>query len=650
MVNQIHKISLGILFFCCWIIPATANIETEERLFQNKSQLVRKTLADSLKFPTKGDRGKYIFPVLIAYRDRYPTSSWKPEHQQQFQVISKKNSNDFYTNSDAFAAPGLTRLLYLFPEDQAVKKLNKNYMSFLFPPVIQSGRYNFWQSGGTENFVNMLRTSGYLLAQKGIKLNLPYATQRLREKEAWLYYKARHTYRMGVAEWDSSTYTIFNLIGWLNLYDFAEDANMKNVAKAVLDYYASAIALKYTYGVYGGAEQRGGGTTTSFNSNTDYLGWLWFSEYIPETSSFFKWPAYIQLIHPATSSYRPPREAILLARKKDNQESYYQNAKANYGLARLEVPELFYIGKTYTLGTALVNNGKQVINWKLVSSPQQSEDAFVVTGSNSYGSKNSKNGMGKTNFDCYVQHRNILAQMTYIPQELQPKFKKQQFRNFISKIINKIPCGNTCKYVLQSKLNNFIPSVTYPVKKVQGKYQVANYISYPKEAKLVPRKGIYFLELNKTYVAISPFPLQENLKPQTTNKRNYLEITAPLGTLGGFILEVGNQFDHQSFDQFQDKIVANIKLDMTQRDSGKIDYLDSEGNEIAINYQFSQAQATWQVNGQKINLNHVKLYQGDNLEVDNQVLQLKSKDSIYQIDYRDKIPIFSRFKTEVNQP
>ena len=89
---------------------------------------------------------------------------------------------------------------------------------------------------------------------------------------------------------------------------------------------------------------------------------------------------------------------------------------------------------------------------------------------------------------------------------------------------------------------------------------------------------------------------------------------------------------------------------MTQRDSGKIDYLDSEGNEIAINYQFSQAQATWQVNGQKINLNHVKLYQGDNLEVDNQVLQLKSKDSIYQIDYRDKIPIFSRFKTEVNQP
>lgn len=120
---------------------------------------------------------------------------------------------------------------------------------------------------------------------------------------------------MGVAEWDSSSYTTFNLIGWLNLYDFAKDEKIKKAAQAVLDYYASTIALKYTYGIYGGAEQRGGGAVESFRSYTDYLAWLWFSEEIPKDDKFLVWPAYIQTIYAATSSYRPPKEALALARK-----------------------------------------------------------------------------------------------------------------------------------------------------------------------------------------------------------------------------------------------------------------------------------------------------------------------------------------------
>lgn len=649
MANQIYKFALTVVFFCSWILPATANVGTEEELFQQKSQLVLKKLADSLKFPAKGDRGKYIFPILIAYRHQYPTSPWGKEHKKQFTVISKKNSKDFYTNSDAFAAPGLTRLLYLYPEDSLVKKLQKNHLNFLFPEKISSNRYTFWQSGGTENFVNMLRTSGYLLAQRGLKLNLPHANQRLQEKERWLHYKAHHTYRMGVSEWDSSTYTIYNLIGWLNLYDFAQDENIKKAAKAVLDYYASAIALKYTYGVYGGAEQRGG-AVKSFASGTDFLGWLWFSEYIPTNPDFLKWAPYIQLIHPATSSYRPPQEAILLARKNYNQTSYYQNVKGNYGLSRLEIPEIFYIDRTYTLGTALVNNGEQVVNWKLVSYPQKSESALVVTGSNSYLNTNHKNGVGKTSFDRYVQYRNIIAQLTYIPNKLKPEFRKQKFRNFLSGTINKIPCGNTCKHQLRSQLNSFIPVVKYPVKKVKGKYQVSNYISYPSEAKIVQKQEIYFLELNQTYAAIYAFPNQKNLQPKITKNRNYLEVSAPLGTLAGFIMEVGNQYEHQSFEQFQSTILAKAKLDLTKTSQGKLKYLDSQGNAIAIDYQSSKSQATWKVNNKKIDFNYAKLYQGDNLEVKNQVLKLKSKDSIYQIDYQNKIPIFSTFTTKTNKP
>ncbi len=294
----------------------------------------------------------------------------------------------------------------------------------------------------------------------------------------------------------------------------------------------------------------------------------------------------------------------------------------------------------------MVNSGEQTVNWKLVSYPQESESALVVTGGNSYLGNNHKNGIGKTSFDRYVQHRNIISQITYGPQEVKSEFRKQKFRSFLLNTINKIPCGNTCKYQLRNKLSNFIPLVQYPVKKVNGKYKISNYISYPKQAKIVQRQGIYFLKLNQTYLAIFHFPNQatliheSNKVKEKNNSRNYLENTAPLGKIAGFIIELGNKFDHQSFDDFQQKILTNSKLDLTQNDRGKLTYFDSEGNKIAINYQFSKSQAAWRVNNQKINFNYAKLYQGDNLEISDRVLRLKANDSIYEIDYRDKLPIF----------
>ena len=235
-INRVIGITLFIFFQVT--LPVMAN-EKEEKLWQLKSQLVINYLADNYIIPNKGDRGKYVMPSLIAYRWRYKDADWQPKQWQHLQLLSNKKTEDFYTNSDAFNAPGIVRLLYLFPQEESLKQVERQYFQYLFPPKDREKKHNFWSSGGTENFVNMLRTSGYLLAQKAIPLKLPQSEQRLREKEKWLRYKADKTYQTGTAEWDSSSYTIFNLIGWLNVYDFAENEEIKAIAKAVLDYYAS---------------------------------------------------------------------------------------------------------------------------------------------------------------------------------------------------------------------------------------------------------------------------------------------------------------------------------------------------------------------------------------------------------------------------
>jgi hypothetical protein len=639
-LNRVIGITLFIFFQVT--LPGMAN-ENEEKLWQLKSQLVINHLADNYIIPRSGDRGKYVMPSLIAYRYRYKDADWQPKQWQHLQLLSNKKTEDFYTNSDAFKAPGIVRLLYLFPQDETLEQVEQQYFQYLFPPKDREKKHNFWTSGGTENFVNMLRTSGYLLAQKAVPLKLPQSTQRLREKEKWLRYKADKTYQTGTAEWDSSSYTIFNLIGWLNVYDFAENEEIKAIAKAVLDYYASAIALKYTYGVYGGAEQRGGSAMSSYNSYTDYLGWLWFSEYIPTEDSFFNWPQYIQLIHPATSSYRPPKEAIVLARKQQPEVSLYQNAKANYGLGKLEIPEVFYIDKTYTLGTALVTNGEQIVNWKLVSYPSQSdEEAIVVTGSNSYGKNQTKNGMGKTLFDRYLQHRNVLVQMSYVPQEVKSQLRTQQFRIFVVNIIDRIPCGNTCQHFLRNQVNKTVSPITYPITKKNHKYYVANYLSFPENTEIVDREGVYFVRLNETYLAIFPFPKQP-LKTQVKGNRTYLEVSAPLDTLTGFMIEVGNKIDHNSFGDFQTAI-ATDRLDLKQLDWEKLRYKTLDERQLLIDYNQLQTQATLRVNNRLITWQPLHLYQGDNLQLKERVLRLESSESVYQVDFQNEVPVFSRME------
>lgn len=619
------------------------NIQAEEKLFQIKANLVIDKLAEEKVVPIKGDIEKYIFPAVIGHLAKNKNDIWA---KNQLEILTNKLEANFYTNRDAFASPGITRILYLYSNNPIIKQATKNYLVYINPQKSTKKNYNFWTTGGTENFVNMLNTSRYLLASLGVNQGKKIFLDKKLKAEKWLNYQARKIYEVGTAEWDSSSYTAYNLIGWLNIYDFTEDPKIKKIAQAVLDYYSATMALKYSHGIYGGAEQRGGGANSSFSSITDYINWLWFSTYIPESKNFFQWPSYLPVVYPATSTYRPPIEAIMLARKKDNYDEYYRNAKANYDVKKVENPEFFYIGNSYTLGSVISTSGEQLVNWKLVSFGDSSDkNSQIVTGGNSCY-KSEFNGVGKTIFDTYFQDKNILFQLTYIPSGINNKIHRQNLRNWIKSILEAIKCGNSCQFILQNKLNALISPEIYPLSD-KDKNPISNYLSFPDEIILDNHEDrIYFTEINNTYLAI--YPISQNtiisLNKDKNNSRLILKNQQKLGKVTGFIIEVGEKINYPNFNHFKDQIINTTEIDKSKISQGIVEYLTSDNRKIKIKYIADNFLPNVWINNEFLKLEPrlYKIYEGESLKMSNYILTLKSKTSTYEINYQGNIPKFNR--------
>lgn len=622
-----------------WALAKNNIVPEEEKLFQIKANLLINNLANLTQIPAKGDIEKYVWPQVIAHLAKNQNDDWAKKQLKKFTNKSEKN---FYTNRDAFASPGITRLLYLYPNNPTIKQSQKKYLEYINPNKSQKKNYNFWVTGGTENFVNMLRTSGYLLADLAVKQGDTNFLVERNKKAQWILNKVKKTYEVGAAEWDSSTYTTYNLIGWLNLYDFADDPLIKNAAQAMLDYYSATIALKYSHGVYGGAEQRGGAANSSFNSITDYLAWLWFSNYIPPQKDFFKWSAYLPTIHAATSTYRPPLEAIILARKANNSNEYYRNYKSNYDLAALEFPEFFYLGNNYTLGSVIAPRSEQLVNWKLVAfSPSKEDESLVITGGNSYYQKKF-NGEGKTIFDTYFQAKNILIQLTYLPPNLKQEINRQNLRNWLNSLITQIKCGNTCQFALKNKLNKIINHQVYPISRSKEKNLLSNYLSLPNQTLINQQTGIYFVQVNNIHLAITPLNQKVTITKGNLQKipRFILENQGELGEVIGFIIEIGEN----NFADFQKEIINRTQVNINQAKIPIIQYTASDGRNITIQPRLNNFLPYVTINNKLIDFKagNNYLYNGKSLTVKDYILKLTSPQSIYEINYQGNKPIFSR--------
>jgi hypothetical protein len=562
-------------------------------------------LADEYEppWPNFSDAEKFYFPIALARLERYGSddsgvnfgdgTSLHPPLRYGILDYQGQNPRDkdrlpsfVEKNPFHFIFLGLSRLLMDASEAPAMKA---NRAEFLRRGLDRDDNFSMLYAEGTENHIAMTRTAGYIYAAEAAKEpeQYPEALELKRELREWMLRWARELYRTGDAEWNSTIYTAFNLAGWLNVYDytapeFEDDPALHETARAVLDFYALQMALHFTGSQLGGAEMRGSGRVESYlkpSATSPYVAWLWFG-YPDGGIPDFQGSAPGSAIYAALSHYRPPAAVLELAHSKFEEGAYFRFGSPGYLMDRLgETQRKLYIGQNFSLGSATVPVGGwtsanwQIINWKLLAADGQG-DTSVMMGNGGYRSLDT--GTGRNPWDQFAQHRSVLVQMSFVPEnaesiiakakELVLKWQQDWAEDFYARFPDPDIGGH---------------GSTGPVKWQPGELENASRsrIYFAGErVQLVHDSDVVFFEMGPVRVAVRSL---FNPAPEHDTDR-VIEDRGEVGSLSGLLLEVAGAEEHADFHAFRSGVLRRTSLEVDP--AGVVEYRNLDGEDLRFEF------------------------------------------------------------------
>ena len=379
----------------------------EDALFKAKAALLLPDIAYRYSPPSKniGDPEKYYWPKAMA------RMLLKPSGDDSAKVWIRELSRNppFH-----FTLVGMARLMFAFPKEPAVIECRKNYLKLVLSRV---DNYNAWTCEGTENHVSMSRTSGYLFAEAAMQYPdlKPEATKRQAQMKEWILDWSKRAFRMGTGEWNSGIYEVYNLLGWLNLADYAQDDEVKKAARAMVDYYALELAIHYDHGRLAGAEMRGNPVGPPEGNAAHYIMWLWFA---PSAKIDLRNASeHIQSIHAVLSGYRPPTAILAIARKNDGHRGLFTGLKPSYTIEQpAKLGQTLYADSGFTLGSVTTSYSgytgasAQIVPWKAII--ETNGEPFLLSGNGRYAAYGEA---GRDPYTQIIQHKNVLLQLTKVP-------------------------------------------------------------------------------------------------------------------------------------------------------------------------------------------------------------------------------------------
>jgi hypothetical protein len=370
----------------------------------------------------------------------------------------------------------------------------------------------------------MRETSVYLMAEETGN----EATRQIYKSKIKRYVSA--LYNIGMGEWDSEVYHGHTFAPYLNLYDFAQDTEVKQWAKMALDWLSMAASVKYYRGGWGGPVKRDyGGSNGVMRSHAGRTFWLYFGDTpVPNNRP------ELDSLYLITSGYRPPLAVVELARKNFNKPVEILASKPlyeNWKPGNNQSPgywETQFIGASYQMGS-LVGTfpDGDVAPFKLMAFNQHKGVDFFVANT-------GKNGVkpGKNPGDEIGQYRNLLIWLRPADQ--------------------------------------------------------AFFWQLPKTAKVEKDDNIWFIQLEKTWLALrlinlsspemieipnSPYP-DDNTYQALPTGNNY----------AGFALEVGEAATQGSYENFKSIFKQKSQVNLTQINQGRVLFKGSQGQSLQLTY------------------------------------------------------------------
>lgn len=349
----------------------------------------------------------------------------------------------------------------------------------------------------TDNLRGMREVAAYLFAEAS-------GNDAIRE-----LYKARirrtafSFWNVGNGEWDSSTYLGHTMSAYINLYDYAEDPEVRGYAKAIMDILFVNSAVKYRKGAWGGPQVRDYGNHGLWSTSAHTV-WLYFGDEA-------KMPHHKELEHALffTSGYRPPAAVVALAQKQfDTPQEVFASHPAYENFlpgqdAKPAYHETTYFGRSFQLGTMKEGHGYNRNGFKLLADHSKEGVAYVipVTGRLKGGVTDTAGG------DVIVQHG---------------------------------------------------PAALYWNRKSGG---VPFHVVMPKGIPATEKQGVWFLDLENSWVAVHGIGMQWKGVQPKKGKGGPRQVLAGQGR--GFVMEVGDRHQYQGLADFQAKVLKGSSASLS---------------------------------------------------------------------------------------
>ena len=382
----------------------------------------------------------------------------------------------------------------------------------------------------TDNLRAMRDTSVYLFAEATGNDEV----REIYKKKLQGYVAA--LYHVGMSEWDSENYLSHGVAPYLSLYDFAQDREVKALAKAYLDWMMTAAAVKYYRGGFGGPNKRDyGGANVVFGASAAKFFWLYFGDCPVQVEHVeHDW------IHAVTSTYRPPSAVLALDRKQFDKPVTLQNTKPAYGVnfpADADEPaywETLAYGQTYQLGTVVSRisgdvKGLDVSTCKLLAYNTRRGVDFMVVNTAAAGEQVEAVSSSKRPGDQVAQHGPVAL---WLRRDDQPG----------------------TQFVVQ----------------------------LPRTAQLSYGNDWWFVELEKTYVGFLPLHLGKPRTAGVTHNKladNYAQeqlliASTTGGPYSGFAMVVGEPESFGSFGEFRDTLQKQAAWELARLDQGIVEFAE----------------------------------------------------------------------------
>ncbi|MEL7120671.1 MAG: hypothetical protein AAFO07_14565 [Bacteroidota bacterium] len=516
--------------------------------------------------------------------------------------------------------------------------------------------------GGTENHKTMWRTSALVYAQLFPENSLisSYSTQEaLALSKEMIRDFLQRIIQMGNGEYDSQIYYPHSIEGFLNLYDFSTDPELKELAKFALDYYFMSYGLKVVDGAVAGGQKRGYLPDEKPGEMESFL-WAYFD------ASSRSVDGYHPKLHQVTTTYRPNKVIYNLIKQKMEKPYSMRISRPFYHMDHYNAfQESFYRSKSYGMGNvymSIVDNPNQQMVWSLIAEGKEGPLGF------SGGQAYAQTSFGHSPYTQTLHHENTLLLLSAPTQAKEDnkdfKINKKRMNPWhlpdsaqvqSYEETNRIRYGSKPLQAISStppqsveELNEFW---------AQKNTSAASWLWVPKQTdKRTMTEDRLLIQANKTFVSIrfigdEPFWVAPDSKTlaQVTARgfkkalQHYDLFVIP-GEVSGYILEAAETSDYSDLNSFGQDLEKNSKLTLRGL---KLQYKNLKGDKLKMEYQPDKLKAKSSINNKALdydNWNDGAVYTGPYLNIKEGVLEVSDGKEGYQVDFRGNQPIYKALK------